>query len=386
MKKKIRVAIISFPLNVFGGGFDIFRNWLVALDKEIYEPHFITSSFRWEEMEGKLKGIPGIKVANITELNSLRYFYLPGIFKLIKYFRNNEIDIVHTSMIQADIIGGVAAKMAKVPVLVSTVIGYLINTDPGINGMVKTAIYRVVYGIVHKFFDLIMTISKATSDELTSNFGVIKTKLLVNYCGIELLKKLNRRKKAKESNNLTVGVLGEVKPAKGMSVFIESIPSVLKKHPTTRFIVAGDGPEKAILESKAKELGLESKVKFLGWVNNPREVIEKMDIFVFSSFPTYDGLPRVILEAWAVGTPTIATSVACVPELFNGKNKGLVINPGDSAGMAERVNELIADREKAELFAETAFNEIREFDKDMEVEKIQQIYQNLLGENSKLKS
>ena len=378
MKKKIKVAIISFPLNTFGGGFDIFKNWLATLDKDAFEVHFITSTYRWDEMKKKLKDISGIHAVNINELSSYKCLYIPGILKLRYYLRSNKIDIVHTSMIQADIIGGVAAKIAGVPVLVSTVIGYLINTTRGLKGKIKTAVYKILYGVVINWFDRIMTISKATSEEIIRDFGANQKKVEINYCGIELPSELKWRRTFSKSETLKVGVIGELIHNKGMSVFIEAIPNIISKHSKVSFIVAGDGPEKQNLEKRVLDLGIEKKVDFLGWVNNSREIIANMDIFVFPSFPSYDGLPRVILEAWAMGTPVVVTRVACVPELFDGKDKGITIEPGNPMGIAKAVNNLIEDYDKAEQMAKIAFNEIRDFDIQREVKQIEQTYTQLI--------
>ena len=380
MNKKIKVAIISFPIDFLGGGFDIFKNWLTIIDKNKYDVHFITCSSRWDKMKQKLKDISGIRAVNLNELNSSNRLYIPGILKLTNYLRENKIDIVHTCMIQADIIGSIATKISGVPVLVSTVIGYLINTNQGLNGRIKTLIYRMTYSLIKKWFSTIFAISKATSEELVREFGVNENQVKVNYCGIELPNNLKWVRKNQKGGALKIGVIGELKYAKGMNDFIEAIPDIIIKHPKVSFIVAGDGPEKPILEKKVKELEVDTIVDFLGWVNNPRDVIENMDIFVFPSLPSYDGLPRVILEAWAMCTTVVVTRVACVPELFDGKNKGVTIQPGNPKGIAKAVNSLIEDRDKAEQMAKNAFNEIRNFDVKREVEQIERTYQRLIIE------
>jgi len=379
MDKKIKVAIISFPLNVFGGGFDIFKNWLTIIDKNKYEVHFITCSSRWDEMKEKLNDIDSIHVININELSSFKSLYIPGIIKLTKYFKKNKIDIVHTSMLQADIIGGIAAKISGVPILVSTVIGYLINTSQGGIGKIKTILYKISYSAINNWFDKIMAISEATAEELIKDFGVPKKQIEVNYCGIELQRELKWNSENRKNSNLKVGAIGELKYAKGMSFFIEAIPDIIENYSKVNFIVAGDGPEKNVLELRARELGIDKKVDFLGWVNNPREVIKDMDIFVFPSLPSYDGLPRVILEAWAMGTTVVATRVACVPELFDGKNKGITINPGNPKEIAFAVNTLIDNQNKAKEMSKNAFNEINKFDVKREVYQIELTYKDLIS-------
>ena len=374
---KTKVAIISFPINTLGGGFDIFYNWLEKIDKELFEVHFITCSCKFNEINSRLSGVSEINAININGLSKWYFFYIPGILSLINYLRKNNINIVHTSMLQADIIGSFAAKLNKTPVIVSTVIGYLINTNSGFLGKLKELFYKLAYRVVNRWFNKIITISKATSDEMVGDFGVNPLILEVNYCGIELPDKKSTSVKEIKAPQV-VGVIGEIIPAKGMGVFVEAIPLILKEHEETKFVIAGDGSEKEVLSERVESMGLQGKVEFLGWVDNPREVIQNMDIFVFPSLPSYDGLPRVILEAWAFGTPVIATRVACVPELFDGKNKGITIKSGCSAEIASSVNKLIRNPEMAKKMAENALEEIEKFDVEVEVNKIEKIYTDLI--------
>ena len=376
MDKKIKLAIVSFPINTLGGGFDIFYNWFNTLDKTAFEIHFITCSNHFSKINNRMENLPHVRTVNLTSLSKWYFFYIPGIISLVKYMRSNNIEIVHTSMIQADILGSFAAKLAKTPIIVSTVIGYLINTNSGLLGKIKTSIYKTAYKVSKRWFNRILTISKATFDELVLDFEVDKEIMEVNYCGIELPKKefvtLTRRKEEQ-----VVGVLGELIHAKGMWVFVESIPLILDKFPHTKFVIAGDGKEKTSLEKRVKDLKLDDKVTFLGWVDNPREVIKNMDIFVFPSLPSYDGLPRVILEAWALGTPVITTRVACVPELFDGKNKGLTINPSCHKEIAASVLKLLRDPQMAKKMASNALEDIKTFDKNNEIIRMQNIYKEL---------
>ena len=69
--------------------------------------------------------------------------------------------------------------------------------------------------------------------------------------------------------------MAELIPSKGIDIFIKAIPEIINRCPSTKFVVAGDGPQLLILKELAIELSIKEKIEFLGWVPNSREVIKK---------------------------------------------------------------------------------------------------------------
>jgi glycosyltransferase involved in cell wall biosynthesis len=106
-------------------------------------------------------------------------------------------------------------------------------------------------------------------------------------------------------------------------------------------VLLGDGPARATLEALAAELGIARFVHFLGFCSNPFPYVRAADMLILSS--RYEGLPMVIAEAMALGTPVIATDCPTGPRDLLGDGAGLLVTPGDVDGMADAIQQFIVD-------------------------------------------
>jgi glycosyltransferase involved in cell wall biosynthesis len=134
---------------------------------------------------------------------------------------------------------------------------------------------------------------------------------------------------------------GRLGPQKALGVALQALADV----PATTLTVAGDGPERSALEARARELGLDGRVFFLGSV--PREHVLRLfrasDASVLPS--AWENFPHTVVEALAVGCPVIATAVGGVPEVVRDGENGLLVGPGDPAALAEAIARFFADDE-----------------------------------------
>jgi len=125
---------------------------------------------------------------------------------------------------------------------------------------------------------------------------------------------------------LAIGFLGRLSPEKGIENLFRALPAILRSHPEARLVVAGDGPLRHRLESIAAQAGCLGSVSFLGWI--PREDIpdflSSLRLLVLPSFT--EGLPNVIIEAMACGTPVAATKVGAVPDIVRDEETGFLIS------------------------------------------------------------
>ncbi len=119
-------------------------------------------------------------------------------------------------------------------------------------------------------------------------------------------------------------------------------------------VVAGDGPERALLEQRSRELGLEGRVRFLG--NVPRETVLRLfraaDASVLPS--AWENYPHTLVEALAVGCPVVATTVGGVPEVVRDGENGLLVPPRDADALAAAIARLFGDTELRARLASAA--------------------------------
>jgi colanic acid/amylovoran biosynthesis glycosyltransferase len=137
--------------------------------------------------------------------------------------------------------------------------------------------------------------------------------------------------------------VGRLSAEKGQAGLLEAFAAVVRDHELVELTFVGDGPERDLLHSRAAALVIADKVTFAGRCGEMEtlEHIARSDILVLSSF--MEGLPIVLMEAMAVGTPVIASRVAGIPELVEEGKSGLLFTPSDWSALAECIRRLLAD-------------------------------------------
>ena len=125
---------------------------------------------------------------------------------------------------------------------------------------------------------------------------------------------------------LAVGRLSE---EKGHHCLIEAFAQLLATGVQSRLVLAGDGPLRASIEARCRELGIERHVQITGWVSGDqvRQLIKDSRALVLPSFA--EGLPVVLMEAMATARPVVASWVAGIPELVDGGISGWLVPPGN---------------------------------------------------------
>jgi glycosyltransferase involved in cell wall biosynthesis len=165
-------------------------------------------------------------------------------------------------------------------------------------------------------------------------------KLHVVRCGLQLSDLPVRRRSGPARQIISVGRLSA---EKGHAGLLEAFSSLLPDCPDIELVLAGDGPESGRLRAIADRLGISGRVRFTGRLSerDALEGIAQADILVVSSF--MEGLPIVLIEAMALGTPVIATRVAGIPELVEDGKSGLLFTPSKWDELADCIRRLVGD-------------------------------------------
>ena len=126
---------------------------------------------------------------------------------------------------------------------------------------------------------------------------------------------------------------------KGCEILLRAVPNVLRKHPTCRFLIAGDGPSRPALERMAKELGVDHSVVFTGFVDDIPGILAASDIVVLPSLKEAAG--GAVLEAMAAGKSVVASRVGGIPESVVDGETGLLVNAGDHEALSRAIITLL---------------------------------------------
>ena len=198
-------------------------------------------------------------------------------------------------------------------------------------------------------------------------------------------KRIDHKEKLSEfgidSNSFVIGNVGRLESVKGHRYLIDAFKKIEVERQSVSFklLIIGDGNEKADLKNYVKELNLENRIIFTGFREDIEELMAIMDIFVLSSLR--EGLPRVLVQAAAVGIPLVAFNVDGVPEIVKDNYNGFLVRPKDVDQLANSIIRYVDNKEIINLYGKRG----REFVKgkwsikDM-VDKIDKIYQNLVRE------
>ncbi len=273
---------------------------------------------------------------------------LLALAELVREMRRTRPDLVVTRGYNAEMLGRIAALLARVPrmaiwlhdcgdVVPRTLTRKIFDRllDP-----VTSAYYGVAHGQVAP---------------LATNLGYRPGKIAIARNGIDASSPTSAPPAGRDPalaralgigpDDGIIGVVAVLRPEKDHATLLRAARIVLERLPDTRVLLIGDGPLRAELERLAAELGIAERVVFAGMRSDVPELLGLVDVLVLSSVT--ECLPMALLEGMAAGRPVVATAVGGVPEIVVDGITGYVVPPRDPSAMADRIVALLGDRERA---------------------------------------
>ncbi len=231
---------------------------------------------------------------------------------------------------------------------------------------IQRPIYLLGFRNVDQFISVSNYILRQTKDVLTPNTRI--------YNGIQLM----RYSKIIHQQNLLC--IGRIEKVKGFDYAIKALPIIIKEFPNAILTILGDGEYKQNLLKLVHNLHVEKNVKFINWLPQDKleEHYQKATIVLLPSiWPEAFG--KIGIEALSTGRPVIGTNQGGIPEwLHNGKN-GYVIESKSELQIAEKVIYLFKNQQILEKMSHYARKSSEDFAMEKYVEKIDNLYRNLLN-------
>ncbi len=188
-----------------------------------------------------------------------------------------------------------------------------------------------------------------------------------------------RERHGLHKDELVVSSVGRLADLKGFDYFLHAAALAAKKVPKARFVIAGTGPEGAKLKKLAARLGLAGKTVFTGQVRKISQLYAASDGVVLAS-TWREAFSNVLLEAFAMGKPVIATAVGGNQEIVHSGEVGLIVPPKNAEKMAEAMVELLTDAKLRERLGRNARKRAEQhLDIGTTARKIEALYRELLG-------
>lgn len=275
---------------------------------------------------------------------------LVAVQRLFRLIRSVCPTIVHTHLAKAGTTARLAARLARVPIVVHTYHGHVFHSyfSPR-----KTAVFLNIERVLGHLTDRIVAVGDKQRRELVGYRVAPPEKIVSIPLGLEIDGMLEaeaerghlRAELGLNGVDRLVGIVARLVPIKAHDVFLEAAAEVRRRVPNARFVIVGDGERRAELEARARELGLADRTHFLGWRRDLRRIYADLDVVVLSSLN--EGSPVAIIEAMAAARPVVSTDVGGVGEVVADGRGGRLVPPRDPAALAEAVAEVLSDPESA---------------------------------------
>ena len=265
--------------------------------------------------------------------------------KLSAAIKRYDIDIVHSNSRTTQVLGCLLSRAAGIP-HISTCHGFF-----------KKRFFRRVFPCWGK---KVVAISVQVKEHLILDFGVAQEDIFVIHNGIDADKfrprdeksRMEFKKRLGLSAGPVIGIVARLSDVKGHVYLIEAMREVLDANKEAQLVIVGEGRMKEKLVKLAGELKIVNSTFFMPEVEDTRDVLSAMDLFVMPSLK--EGLGLALMEAMAAGLAVVASDIGGIKTLIKDGESGLLVEPADVRGLSAAITELLRNPAKAESLGRKA--------------------------------
>ncbi len=271
-----------------------------------------------------------------------------GVTRAAALINKWQPSIVHTHLLRADLLGGLAARLMKVDAIVSN--AYAIGA---FRRAKKRMLDPTLDACCARLPAQVIAVSNAVKTDCVERLGIPAERVHVIHTGIEPVAahdfeqdaaQFRARCNAHPEIPLIVTV-ARLSYEKGINTLLDAAAQLDQRGLDFRLALVGDGPLRAELEERAYELGIAGKVYFCGFNENVWPALTAADVCCIPS--ESEGFPNVMLEAMSVGKAIVATRAGGMTDALEQQNNAMLANVGDVEGLATALERVATDRELA---------------------------------------
>ncbi|MGN0798303.1 MAG: glycosyltransferase family 4 protein [Christensenellales bacterium] len=309
------------------------------------------------------------------EINFARNPFKPRNIKaykaLCKLQKENGFDLIYSQQPVGGLMGRLLAKKFKIPCFY-TAHGFAFLKG---GSKIKNFVFRNVEKYLAKYTDVLITIND--EDFYACKDWKAKKKYKISGIGVDNKKIDNAKPREQARNNLdlkddevVVLTVAEFTKNKNYPTMLKAIEKLKDKN--IKYLICGTGSEMENMKEYAHNIGLDDKVKFLGYVKNVGDIMSASDVFFLASHR--EGLALSVIESMNFGLPIVGSNVRGIRDLIEDGKNGFVCEKDDVDGFADRLGRLCDDKELRNKMGKESLKMSQKYSIDNVKSELEQIY------------
>ena len=346
-----------------GGAESLVTPFVHGVDHERYEVFVCCLTTIGDNVNARDLNVTNLGARNLRDVRAFR--------RLLRFIRENQIDLIHAHLAYAATWAAIASGMTGIPSVAT------LHVAPP-----KTVRDRLMRFVLRRWSSQVITVS----DALRRQYG--DPRFVVVHNGIDVDRFAGSREESRERlarefdiprDAKIVTTVSVLREGKGVEVLLRAFemadswqltagggdPSAVSRQPSAYLLIIGDGPKREEWQSLAKN----DRIRWAGFRRDVDGLLPGCDVFVLASFE--DAFPTVLLEAMAAGLPVVASRVGGIPEITD----EVLVPPGDPEALANAIRDLLANDERRQAMGEAARKRARErFSTAAWIARLEEIY------------
>lgn len=337
----------------YGGGERYLELLFDRLDHSRFSPFLICPEPGPFVEKMKAKGIR-------TEMVHLAPLFNPlALVRLAQVLKQGDVSILQTHGARANVYGRLAAWLAGVPCVVSTVHNSIRNYD--VNS-IQRYVYSTILRVILPLADRVICVSETLRRDLVSDCPGAALRTTTVWNGIDPAFFSCRGDRNKIGREWCVGggpvllTVARLTEQKGHRYLIEALPALVAEWPSLVCVFVGEGECRESLRVLAREKDVEQSCRFAGAQNDVVDWYAAADVVVLPSLS--EGCPFVVLEALAMSRPVVATAVNGVPEIIEEGKTGVLVPARNARALETAIQTMLRDPAAAVRMAKAGQKEV----------------------------
>lgn len=294
---------------------------------------------------------------------------------LARHLRARRVDLLHCHLPLSGVAGRLAGRLAGVPVVYTE--HNLLERYHPLTRAANLATWRLQRRVVAVSAEVAASIAGRAG-------GAVPVQVVTNGVPVDRLRHDQaaaaalRRELGIPAEAPVVGQVAVFRRQKRLDLWLEAAREIHRQVPESRFLLVGDGPLRAEVESWVAASGLGGAVHRVGLQPDVVPYLSAIDLLMISS--DFEGLPLVLLEAMALERPVVSTAVGGIAEVVVDGETGVLVPPGDAAGLARAATDLLRQPLRRRAMGEAARQRVeRAFGTRRMLAELERLYGRVVG-------